>query len=1134
EPWFDRIPRALSAADMYWLRTSAAVFHCAAELFAEISKRIPSEKIAEATTTNYSMMASKNLVFYTNIVFLFHNGGLLPLKNYTALNARMKAKVDERKKRLVPNSKLYVVNLLEEMQSACPNEIFWCGLTADEWYPPNSIGALLSAILAMKITETSKYRLIGYFLLDYDDVMGKEPKVFDRFKWRFPYKNRTVCDQIELNWRNDCGLEGPFAKRERITITNTKAEEPICEVDRLMKRLLLNKKEIEFIKENLLKKPNGIREWNRFCLRRKMFARLLPPEKSKSGILLDRCDRWTAKILEDFPIIQMNDAFPRSVFPTVQNSVDGGKVVKVTPAKQWTTSHPYLSPALKSHDKYEVLETKRRLHDVVPKSIVLEKTPKPSNLPTSPVYDRRISNYERILPKEDLENVHRLLQTPTPRRRYAPGIRVENSFASPTVDQFPPISLPASILKTRKERQHESTLADVTDSQFKSLRFDLPNSVTSNCESSSSNTSQMEEEKCGNDPLEMNNADALDAQNSNALKFMHISKKVSSEKYLELQDELEILVDEGEKRESTDATNEKNLHKISVEEQSDLYLVENQERQDEDHEKVVEHYFEEQEEIENVHDKTEPSTLRSENTLIQKSYTAPVTVSYEEQEDPGILLDAVAQDIISDVHTAKEQNIQDVGDLSENTLVRTCTKISRHASTVEVEINPRSPKKRSDSSINDVTTKSEDNITSSMGEFHKKVSYEQEDESDPTSTEIEKGIICHFEMEPADTCKELNKEEDRENPRNAEIIPEIQKSLHRHHVSDASSTNTDEILDRASSTAKDGKIEFLGSISPSLRKRRPKDEDFANDGQAIRIYSSDSFQSSSSDSEISTSSHRMLTRSATKKTKLVSLSPEVKMIPRKHLKSGTSSPPQSRETTPRRSTRATSSVKSSPKTEKTRRKRAKSKASSSCSRETTPKRSIRTTPLSKSSPKTEKTQQKRPGNKTSSLHSRETTPRRSTRATPSADSSPNIEETPRKRRGSRRNSTDSFEATPERSIRATTSSKSSPVRKSRRSRTQSEQIEVEGKMRAATPKASPNRRRRAISEESQISETSVAFHPMLTRSAKKAKSESGSPYKKRTLSGFEPTLTKIDEVPKKRFLRAGRKTVAQVLEEKMK
>lgn len=58
------------------------------------------EKVAEATIANYNMVASRNLVFYTNIVFLFHHGGLLPIKNYTALNARMKAKVDERKERL--------------------------------------------------------------------------------------------------------------------------------------------------------------------------------------------------------------------------------------------------------------------------------------------------------------------------------------------------------------------------------------------------------------------------------------------------------------------------------------------------------------------------------------------------------------------------------------------------------------------------------------------------------------------------------------------------------------------------------------------------------------------------------------------------------------------------------------------------------------------------------------------------------------------------------------------------------------------------------------------------------------------------------------------------------------------------
>lgn len=60
------------------------------------------EKVAEATTSNYNMMASRNLIFYTNVVFLFHHGGLLPVKNYIALNARMKVKMDERKQRLAP------------------------------------------------------------------------------------------------------------------------------------------------------------------------------------------------------------------------------------------------------------------------------------------------------------------------------------------------------------------------------------------------------------------------------------------------------------------------------------------------------------------------------------------------------------------------------------------------------------------------------------------------------------------------------------------------------------------------------------------------------------------------------------------------------------------------------------------------------------------------------------------------------------------------------------------------------------------------------------------------------------------------------------------------------------------------
>ncbi|VDN03467.1 unnamed protein product [Thelazia callipaeda] len=137
-PWFDHMSRPLSLANLHWLQSSAAVFHRAEELFVEISKKVPSDKIMEAATASYNMMVAKNLVFYTGIVFLFYHIGLLPLKNFTSLYTLMKTKIIERKGRLLPGSKLYITTLLEEMQTACPEEDFWFGCTADEWYPPQS------------------------------------------------------------------------------------------------------------------------------------------------------------------------------------------------------------------------------------------------------------------------------------------------------------------------------------------------------------------------------------------------------------------------------------------------------------------------------------------------------------------------------------------------------------------------------------------------------------------------------------------------------------------------------------------------------------------------------------------------------------------------------------------------------------------------------------------------------------------------------------------------------------------------------------------------------------------------------------------------------------------------------------
>ncbi|VDK57675.1 unnamed protein product [Gongylonema pulchrum] len=84
EPWFDRIPRALSAAGTFWQGTCASVFERALEVFVLIAKRL--------------FDALRNLVLCSTVVSLFHGEELLPCKNYIVLVARIKAWLDERKK----------------------------------------------------------------------------------------------------------------------------------------------------------------------------------------------------------------------------------------------------------------------------------------------------------------------------------------------------------------------------------------------------------------------------------------------------------------------------------------------------------------------------------------------------------------------------------------------------------------------------------------------------------------------------------------------------------------------------------------------------------------------------------------------------------------------------------------------------------------------------------------------------------------------------------------------------------------------------------------------------------------------------------------------------------------------------
>nr|CDQ07741.1 Bm12076 [Brugia malayi] len=276
-----------------------------------------------------------------------------------------------------------------------------------------------------------------------------------------------------------------------------------------------------------------------------------------------------------------------------------------------------------------------------------------------------------------------------------------------------------------------------------------------------------------------------------------------------------------EKTESISTTNQEGPYKISIEEQSDSDVVEDQER-------IMKHCFEEQEEMNGLHDKTEPSVMINENSLIRESCTAPVSVSYEEQEDPDIPLDEDAHNISSDVCVEDKQSIYSVGSLPESTSVLT-TKISRHSTIFGIKISSKPPKKRPDSLIDEIAAEWESNIASSNDDnigsseslqkkisyeqedetdnvasnealqkkisyeqedetdnvasnealqkkisyeqedetdnvasneaLQKKISYEQEDENDPTSTEIEKAIVCDPETNLASTWGKLGEQE---------------------------------------------------------------------------------------------------------------------------------------------------------------------------------------------------------------------------------------------------------------------------------------------------------------------------------------------------------------------------------------
>lgn len=215
---------------------------------------------------------------------------------------------------------------------------------------------------------------------------------------------------------------------------------------------------------------------------------------------------------------------------------------------------------------------------------------------------------------------------------------------------------------------------------------------------------------------------------------------------MKLQNKPKILSD----KESTDASSQESVHQISFEEQSDSDIVKDQGIV-ESQEGIMAHYFEDQEEGKDV-DKAEASSMKNGSILVQESCTAPLYISTDEEKNLSNPLDAFTAEGL--------RNVRCVGGVPENTSIITATRISRRTSILEVRISPRpSEKKESGSSNKEAATELEDNMMSAVNEsMRRKFSFEQEDETDQTFTEVKNSVVGNPEVVPTGARESLEDE----------------------------------------------------------------------------------------------------------------------------------------------------------------------------------------------------------------------------------------------------------------------------------------------------------------------------------------------------------------------------------------
>ncbi|VDM36453.1 unnamed protein product [Toxocara canis] len=563
---FGSLANDLSRAAVVSMGSTASLVSIAAELFGCLASKADTLSSTERAELECHHRASSNLALYSRLVLFFWQKGLLPeasgfrkhrdelrenfdrcatmaKKNRSAVfNSPLRLRLLLQTSLLFFESDvrlsevLWISALLEEMHLANGDDTCRIPGAGPLWYPPRSLLTLLAQMLVLQIVDVAKYKLIGYFLLDYDHVCDDKAevewifvrcivviayfqvlKVFDSFKYSFIQNDTALAEQICDKWKRDHGMQVLFI----LPYTNMKRRdegrlEKTRKVDEYFKAIstssssdlrslmdcpLLDRKQLAFIRdvehansvyfviEKMLSMKDGVTLWNAFCMKRKYFDHLIPPTgKPGDEQWKVDCDRWAMKVISLMPRrpeVQLpesvvdkwreNSSFLLQFF--FQLFFDTN--LRVMASRKRTSTGEQTSDVEAAEVSGERKNQEELRSDTEP-------------FFNSPVLDDRAAKLEKVLSETELESVRRVLQTPPSRRRMLRGTALlGESPVSPFVSL--PMPPPASILKSNKRKglldgetdegytrpSSQTRFAVAGSEQRHRLRFDLPSGNTS-------------------------------------------------------------------------------------------------------------------------------------------------------------------------------------------------------------------------------------------------------------------------------------------------------------------------------------------------------------------------------------------------------------------------------------------------------------------------------------------------------------------------------------------------------------------------------------------------------------------------------------------------------------------------------